>query len=146
MGIVSFRSADRSLSLKGKNSLKQFILFLFKKEKYALEAITYVFCSDEFLLQINRDFLRHKFYTDIITFPLSEKGQPIEAEIYISTDRVKENAKVHGKTYSNEMLRVIFHGALHLCGYKDKKKSEILLIRMKEEQFLHLYEKISVNV
>ena len=87
----------------------------------------------------------HDFYTDIITFPLSEKGEPIEAEIYVSTDRVKENAVVHGKTYKNEMYRVLFHGALHLCGYKDKKKSEILLMRKKEEQYLYLFDQTSDN-
>ena len=145
MGIVSFRSADRSLTLSGRTGLKGFIRTLFIKEKCSFNSITYVFCSDEFLLQINRDFLQHDFYTDIITFPLSEKGEPIEAEIYVSTDRVKENAVVHGKTYKNEMYRVLFHGALHLCGYKDKKKSEILLMRKKEEQYLYLFDQTSDN-
>ena len=118
---------------------------MFAKEKYSFKSITYVFCSDEFLLQINRDFLQHDFYTDIISFPLSEKGEPIEAEIYVSTDRVKENAMIHGKTYKNEMYRVLFHGSLHLCGYRDKKKSEISLMRRKEDQYLLLFEKLSAN-
>lgn len=145
MGIVLFRSADRSLTLPGKTLVKGFIRSLFTKEKATLKSITYVFCSDKFLLQINRDFLQHDFYTDIISFPLSEKGEPIEAEIYISTDRVKENALIHGKTYKNEMNRVLFHGALHLCGYKDKKKSEIVRMRKKEDQYLHLFEKMLAN-
>ena len=145
MGIVFFRSSDRSLTLSGKTSLKVFIQSLFIKENFTLRSITYVFCSDKFLLQINRDFLQHDYYTDIISFPLSKKGEPIEAEIYISTDRVKENAQVHGKTYQNEMYRVLFHGALHLCGYKDKKKSEVELMRKKEDQYLHLFEKSSTN-
>ena len=145
MGIVFFRSSDRSLTLSGKTSLKVFIRSLFIKENFTLRSITYVFCSDKFLLQINRDFLQHDYYTDIISFPLSKKGEPIEAEIYISTDRVKENAQVHGKTYQNEMYRVLFHGALHLCGYKDKKKSEVELMRKKEDQYLHLFEKSSTN-
>ena len=145
MGIVFFRSSDRSLTLSGKTSLKVFIQSLFIKENFTLRSITYVFCSDKFLLQINRDFLQHDYYTDIISFPLSKKGEPIEAEIYISTDRVKENAVVHGKTYKNEMYRVLFHGALHLCGYKDKKKSEILLMRKKEEQYLYLFDQTSDN-
>lgn len=145
MGIVLFRSADRSLTLPGKTLVKGFIRSLFSKEKATLKSITYVFCSDKFLLQINRDFLQHDFYTDIISFPLSEKGEPIEAEIYISTDRVKENALIHGKTYKNEMNRVLFHGALHLCGYKDKKKSEIVRMRKKEDQYLHLFEKMLAN-
>jgi rRNA maturation RNase YbeY len=91
---------------------------------------------------MNRDFLQHDYYTDIITFGLSEKGQPVEAEVYISLDRVKDNAKTHGTTQTNETLRVIFHGALHLCGYKDKRKSEITVMRQKEDQYLRLFEKL----
>ncbi len=141
MATVSFRSADRSLQIPGKTRLKAFIQLLFKKEKISLDSITYIFCSDEFLLQMNRDFLQHDYYTDIITFGLSDKGQPIEAELYISLDRVKDNAKTHNTTQTNETLRVIFHGALHLCGYKDKKKSEITIMRQKEDQYLRLFEK-----
>ncbi len=141
MATVSFRSADRSLQIPGKTRLKAFIQLLFKKEKISLDSITYIFCSDEFLLQMNRDFLQHDYYTDIITFGLSDKGQPIEAELYISLDRVKDNAKTHNTTQTNETLRVIFHGALHLCGYKDNKKSEITIMRQKEDQYLRLFEK-----
>ncbi len=141
MSIVAFRSADRRLQLPERTKLKAFIASVFKREKRALASITYIFCSDDFLLQLNRDFLQHDYYTDIITFSLSEPGQPIEAEVYISIDRVKENAKTLGTTYQNEMLRVLFHGGLHLCGYKDKKKSEIILMRKKEDQYLLLFEK-----
>lgn len=90
---------------------------------------------------MNRDFLQHDYYTDIITFGLSEKNQPIEAEIYISIDRVKDNAKTLENNYQQEMLRVIFHGALHLCGFKDKTKSEISVMRAKEDQYLQQYAK-----
>ena len=141
MATVSFRSADRSLQIPGKTGLKAFIQSLFKKEKTELDSITYIFCSDEFLLQMNRDFLQHDYYTDIITFGLSDKGRPVEAEVYISLDRIKDNAQTHHTTQANETLRVIFHGALHLCGYKDKKKSEITMMRQKEDQYLRLYEK-----
>ncbi len=139
--MVSFQSADRPFRFTGKTVLKAFIASLFKKEKKALANITYIFCSDTYLLQMNRDFLAHDFYTDIITFGLSEEGHPIEAEVYISLDRVKDNARTQGATFREETLRVIFHGALHLCGYKDKKKSEISLMRQKEEQYLLLYKK-----
>jgi probable rRNA maturation factor len=138
---VSFRSADKQLRLADKTGLKEFIKSIFKKEKHALNFITYIFCSDEFLLQMNRDFLQHDYYTDIITFGLSEKGEPVEAEVYISLDRVKDNASTIGTTFKEETLRVIFHGALHLCGYKDKKKSEIALMRSKEAHYLRLFEK-----
>ena len=145
MTTISFRSADRQLSLTGKTALKAFILGIFKKEKIALDSLTYVFCSDAFLLQMNRDFLQHDYYTDIITFCLSEKGQSVEAEVYISIDRVKDNASTMCISYKQEALRVIFHGALHLCGYKDKKKSEIALMRAKEDQYLRLFEKTLFN-
>ena len=141
MASIIFRSADKSLSLAGKNALKEFIIRLFKKEKHTLGSVTYVFCSDEYLLQINRDFLQHDYYTDIITFGLSGRGEPIEAEIYISIDRVKDNAANLGVSFTNEVCRVIFHGALHLCGYKDKRKSEIATMRAKEDQYLRLYQK-----
>ncbi len=145
MTSVFFRSADRTLRLTGKTPVKDFIVSLFKKEKQPLASITYVFCSDEFLLKMNRDFLQHDYYTDIITFGLSETGMPVEAEIYISLDRVKDNAQTLGRPLSEETLRVIFHGALHLCGYKDKRKSEIALMRSKEDQYLHLFEKKRTN-
>jgi probable rRNA maturation factor len=141
MAKVIFRSADKHLQLPGKTVLKAFIQSIFKKEKQALDSLTYVFCSDDFLLQLNRDFLKHDYYTDILTFGLSEKEQPVEAEVYISLDRVKDNARNLQTTYRKEVLRVIFHGALHLCGYKDKKKREITIMRQKEDQYLRLFEK-----
>lgn len=141
MSSVFFRSADRRLLLSGKTGLKEFIRILFKKEKILLGSITYIFCSDEYLLMLNRDFLQHDYYTDIISFGLSEKGQPVVAEVYISLERVKDNATLLQTKYRDEVLRVIFHGALHLCGYKDKTKSEIALMRSKEDRYLHLYEK-----
>ena len=136
---VTFRYADRKLALSGKTTIQSFVEMIFKKEKKKLAYINYVFCSDVYLLNINRDFLAHDYYTDIITFGLSEPGEPREAEIYISTDRVKDNAGELGVSFKEEMLRVIFHGALHLCGYKDKKKSEVALMRQKENHYLTTY-------
>lgn len=133
---ITFRYADRQVSLPQKTVIRSFVAGIFKKEKKKLEAINYVFCSDEYLLTINRSFLQHDYYTDIISFGLSEPGEPIEAEIYISVDRVKDNAKQLGVSFKDEMLRVIFHGALHLCGYKDKRKAEIIQMRTKEDFYL----------
>lgn len=129
------------ISLSQRNMLKSFIKGLFKKEKKDLAEIRYIFCSDEYLLTINRDFLSHDYYTDIITFDLSEPGQAISAEIYISVDRVRENAGQFDSTFSRELHRVIFHGALHLCGYKDKTKKEAELMRKMEEKYLFRYFK-----
>jgi len=138
---VNFQKADSALSLPAKTALKAFIENLFKKEKTPLATINYIFCSDKYLLSINQQFLSHDYYTDIITFGLHDKGTPVVAEVYISTDRVKDNAKTHGTTYSNEMLRVLFHGALHLCGYKDKTKANIATMRAKEDEYLKRYIK-----
>jgi rRNA maturation RNase YbeY len=143
---VDFRYADRRLVLGQKTLVKDFVASIFKKEKRPLLCITYIFCSDAFLLQMNNNFLKHDYYTDIITFGLSEKGAPVEAEVYISLDRVKENAQILGVSFKEEICRVIFHGALHLCGYKDKKKSEITQMRAKEDQYLRLYQKRLSNV
>ncbi len=139
MNSITFRYADRQLSLPHKTAIRSFVATIFKKEKKKLGAINYVFCSDEYLLTINRSFLQHDYYTDIITFGLSEPGEPIEAEIYISVDRVKDNAKQLEVSFKDEMLRVIFHGALHLCGYKDKRKAEISQMRMKEDFYLRKF-------
>ncbi|BAV09736.1 rRNA maturation RNase YbeY [Filimonas lacunae] len=137
---VHFNYADRKLSLTGKENCKQHIEYLFSKEKKKLEEIRYIFCSDEYLLQINKDFLQHDYYTDIITFDLSE-GDATTSEVYISVDRVKENAITQGTTFTREMLRVLFHGALHLCGYKDKTKDQVSEMRKKEEQYILSFEK-----
>ncbi len=141
MAKINFLTGDRQFNFQQKRAIKGFIERIFKKERKDLLQITYVFCSDEFLLKLNNDFLQHDYYTDIISFGLSEKNKPVEAEIYISIDRVKENAQQLGVFYKTEMLRVLFHGALHLCGYKDKRKSEILLMRAKEDRYLLLYNK-----
>ena len=138
---VNFQKADSSLSLPAKTELKLFIENLFKKEKTSLATINYIFCTDKYLLSINQQFLNHDYYTDIITFGLHDKGTPVVAEVYISVDRVKDNAKTHGVTFTNEMLRVLFHGALHLCGYKDKRKADILMMRAKEDAYLKRYTK-----
>ena len=97
-----------------------------------------IFCSDAYLLQINEDFLGHSDLTDIITFDLSDE-QESSAEIYISIDRIRENAKSFGVSVENELHRVIFHGVLHLCGYKDKKPGDIKAIRLKEDEYLQSY-------
>jgi rRNA maturation RNase YbeY len=131
------------ISLKDRRILKTTLAALFKKEKKKLAELHYIFVSDDRLLEINRQFLQHDFYTDIITFPLSEPGQPISGEIYISVDRVRENAREFGGTVKEELLRVIFHGALHLCGYKDKTTPQQREMRQLEEKYLALYQKCS---
>ncbi|MFN4314188.1 MAG: rRNA maturation RNase YbeY [Chitinophagaceae bacterium] len=127
------------VSLRNRGKLKAFIERIFKLEGRALESLNYIFCSDEDLLQINRDYLRHDYYTDIISFELSASGEPVVGEIYISVDRVRENAKNHNNSFYAELHRVIFHGALHLCGYKDKTSKHIKEMRAREDYYLQKY-------
>ena len=133
---VHFFADSVKVSLQEKTRLKTFIEGLFKKEKTKLVSLNYIFCSDAQLLVINRDFLNHDDYTDIITFDLSEPGGGTTGEIYISIDRVRENAGLHNTTIKEELHRVLFHGALHLCGYRDKTASEKELMRSKEDFYL----------
>jgi probable rRNA maturation factor len=138
--VVNFYYADvTTIPLKKKRIVKQFIVQLFEAEGKFAKRMNYIFCSDEYLLRINQKHLQHNYYTDIITFDLSDTPASIIGEIYISMDRVKDNAVIHKTAIGRELLRVIFHGALHLCGYNDKKKSEITIMRQKEEEYLLLF-------
>lgn len=137
---VCFFFQDVKLSLANRRELKRYIQSVFKKEGKKLESLNYIFCTDKALLEINRQYLKHDFYTDIITFNLSETNSVL-AEIYISVDRVKENALRLGVSFKSELHRVIFHGVLHLCGFKDKSKGENEKMREKEEFYLANYFK-----
>jgi rRNA maturation RNase YbeY len=139
MNSVQFYNADRVLNIKNKRKLKIFIPIIFNDSTKNLDNINYIFCSDEYLLGINKEFLQHDYFTDIITFDLSEDKNCIIGEIYISIDRVKENALMIGKSFVEEIHRVIFHGALHLCGYKDKKPKDIITMRSAENFYLTQY-------
>ena len=133
-----FFLADR-ITLKDRNKLKIFIRDLFKKHGKKPETINYIFCSDKYLLAINKKYLKHNYYTDIVTFDLSDNEKELKAEIYISIDRVKENARRLGLSINSELHRVIFHGSIHLCGYNDKKRNEKEIMREMENQLLDQY-------
>lgn len=135
---ISFINHKVTPRLTGKKLLKALLLALFEQENKKIEHLTYIFCSDRFLKNINKEFLQHNYYTDILTFVLSEKKAPVISEIYISIERVHENAKIFGSSYLKELQRVIIHGALHLCGYRDHTNKEKLLMRKKENEYLNL--------
>lgn len=139
MADIRFFFPYKKTILKESNKLKQFIVQLFKKEKTSLQSIQYIFCSDDELLEINRQYLNHDYYTDIITFNLGEAA--VIGEVYISIDRVKDNAATYKTSFKRELHRVIFHGALHLCGYKDKLNAEEKIMRAKEDRYLQEYFK-----
>lgn len=135
---ISFHAADVHLPRFNKKKTTNWIKSIVKNYKASFSELTYVFCSDSYLLSINKEFLKHNTLTDIITFRLSEKGEPIEAEIYISLERVSENAVRFQVSNDQELHRVIIHGVLHLIGFKDKKPSEKVLMRKTEEACLSL--------
>jgi rRNA maturation RNase YbeY len=138
---ILFNNADKGTSLRFRTKLKAFISKQCQKEGVRIEALQYIFCSDAYLLDINKRFLNHDFYTDIISFDLSEKRGSLVGDVYISIERVKENAKTEGNLYMHELLRVIFHGALHFCGYKDKKPADVKVMRSMEDKWLKAYLK-----
>ena len=123
--------------------MKALLAELFKKEKTAFEAVQFILVSDDALLEVNRNYLKHDYYTDIITFDLSSSGAPKVSDIYISLDRVEENAKDYNSARLNELRRVMIHGCLHLCGYKDKLKTDQSRMREREDYYLRLYTKRS---
>lgn len=138
---IAFRF-QKKIRLPARKSLKAFIGKLFEKENKKAGDITIIFCTDKFLLDLNSKFLLHDYYTDILTFDLSPAiSELITAEIYISIDRVKENAKIYEELVNMELHRVILHGILHLSGYKDKTPFQKRQIRAKEEKYLKLYFK-----
>jgi probable rRNA maturation factor len=126
--------------LKQRNKLKSFLQKTANKEGRPIDSLNIIFCSDDYLLNINKQFLNHDYYTDIITFDLSEsKKAPLTAELYISYDRVKDNARQLSTTTAKELHRVIFHGLLHLLGYKDKQKKDQIVMRQMEDKLLAKY-------
>lgn len=139
MSNIYFHFLQDDFSLAERSCLKTFIQGIFKKERQKLDTLQYIFCSDSYLLEINQQYLSHDFYTDIITFDLSEKGQAKNAEIYISVDRVRDNSENFNSSFKSELHRVMFHGALHLCGYDDKSKKDQQAMRAKEDKYLKLY-------
>ncbi|WP_118949511.1 rRNA maturation RNase YbeY [Taibaiella helva] len=139
MAIHYYEQEVRS-GLKDKRRLSAFINELVKEHLEVKQVnLGYIFCSDDDLLEKNRQFLNHDTLTDIITFDLSEQPAALDGEIYISVDRVRENAVKFGHPYNTELHRVIFHGVLHLCGYKDKKKEDKALMTDMENLCLQKY-------
>jgi rRNA maturation RNase YbeY len=138
---ATFQDNEVTSGLKDKRKLSAYLdeLVDTKLEGIKKVKLNYICCSDEYLLTINKQFLDHDTLTDIITFDLSETENELIGEIYISVDRVKENATKFGVSYLNELHRVIFHGALHLCGYTDKTAADKQEMRRQEDLCLAAY-------
>jgi probable rRNA maturation factor len=138
-GQIEFHYQTAPFLFRNRKRLKKFILSELRKKKQKVEAVNVIFCSDKDLLDINRQYLNHDFYTDIITFQLNPPFEPILADIYISVERVKDNASRFETSFTQELHRVIFHGFLHLTGLKDKSKAEAEEMRKAEARLLNLY-------
>lgn len=136
--ILFYTEENFTFRLKDKNKIRLWLEECAYQEQKSIEQIMYIFCSDEYLLHINQTYLNHNTYTDIITFDYAEDNN-LNGEIYISAERVKENAKKYKVSFKEELLRVIAHGFLHLCGYKDKTKREKEIMREKENEKLNLF-------
>ena len=141
MAQITYNAQDVSLPEINPNKVSSWLNKIATQEGCAIRRINYIFCSDTYLLEVNKQYLNHDYYTDIITFDLSE-DDTITSDIYISIDRVKDNAQTHEVSSENELLRVLAHGLLHLIGFNDKTEDEQLTMRKKEEASLSLWQKL----
>jgi len=133
---IHFFTEDTPYQLRQRTELRSWLKSIARKEKYSILELNYIFCSDEYLLQINKDFLDHDYYTDIITFDNREVKGKIEGDIFVSIDRVRDNAQQQKTSLKDELHRVLAHGLLHLTGYKDKTSEENKMMRNKEDTAL----------
>ena len=134
---VEFYFEDAEPELPNPAKLREWLLYTAAEEGKAIVELNYIFCSDEYLRNINVEFLDHDYYTDIITFDNSEGGEAsIRGEIYISAERVDDNARTHGVSFAHELCRVMVHGVLHLAGYGDKTAEQAAIMRAKEDLYL----------
>ncbi|WP_425389674.1 rRNA maturation RNase YbeY [Ekhidna sp.] len=135
---IHYFSEDIDFSLSNSSEQSDWISSIIINHNYDLQELNYIFCSDEYLLAINKEHLDHDYYTDIITFDNSDKAGVIESDIFISVDRVKENASNQNTTFKEELNRVMIHGVLHLLGFGDKSEEEKKVMREKEDACLSL--------
>jgi probable rRNA maturation factor len=136
---VNFFEEGVSSGIRLKNKIKRWLKKIAENKGYKIKNLNYVFCDDEYLYDINVQYLKHDTYTDIITFDQSENENEIEGDIYISIERVKENASQLKTLYQTELLRVLSHGVLHLCGYKDKTDTESQEMREEENEAIRIF-------
>ncbi|MBO9617370.1 MAG: rRNA maturation RNase YbeY [Dyadobacter sp.] len=137
--MVSFFSEDVDFKVVNPLKTKKWIKNASISEGYELSQLNYVFCSDEYLLEINKQYLDHDYFTDIITFDNSEEDNQLEGDIYISVDRVRENAATFHTDFDTEMRRVLVHGLLHLAGHDDTSEALKTAMRAKEDEYLRLF-------
>ena len=133
---IKFFNEDITYKLEQKIATRLWISSTIKQEGFTLQELNFIFCSDEYLLNINKQYLKHNTYTDIVTFDNATEKGIIEGDVFISIDRIKENSIAFSVAETDELHRVIIHGTLHLLGYKDKNKESKALMTQKEDQYL----------
>lgn len=139
--MVSYYFEDTDFRLKAKTRIKYWLKLVAESEVYRLGNVSVIFCSDNYILDINQRFLQHDYFTDIITFDYSE-GDRISGDLFISVDSVRENSLEYGTKFEDELHRVIVHGILHLIGYDDHTEEDVRVMRAKENYYLLLYDLI----
>ena len=137
--MVSYFFENTDFKLKGKTRIKQWLKLVAESEIFTLGNVSVIFCSDNYILDINQRYLQHDYFTDIITFDYTE-GTKISGDLFISVDSVRENSIEYGTEFENELHRVIVHGILHLIGYDDHSEEDIKVMRAKEDYYLSLLE------
>lgn len=140
MSKINFFCETIDYTLRHKRAIRSWIQETIVREGKELDELNIVFCSDDYLLEMNQQYLKHDYYTDIITFDHSESDQNITGELFISLDRIRENASTQGNPFTNELHRVMIHGVLHLIGYGDKEEEAIRTMREKEDACLSLLQ------
>jgi len=139
MALIQYFGNTGSIKQISRSKFKTTLLSLAKNHQKVIDSISYIFVSDPEILEINKKHLNHDYYTDIITFDLTDTDQSVEAEIYISIDTVSTNANLFQTEFQTEILRVMYHGVLHLLGYADKSTNEKKQMRAMEDHCLNLY-------
>jgi probable rRNA maturation factor len=135
---IQFHTEDYEFELENENRTAKWLEGIINNEKFVLMDLNYIFCSDEYLLKINQEYLAHDTFTDIITFDNSESEFEIEGDIFISIPRIIENAKTFETPFDQELHRVLVHGVLHLMGHSDKTEEEQERMRKSEDYYLSL--------
>jgi probable rRNA maturation factor len=139
MCLIHFFYQDVSPIFQDETYVKNNLSILIQQESFAIKSLNFIFCTDEYLLDINSKYLNHFYYTDVITFDNSESPQVIDGDIFISINRIHENSSSYNSSFSSELYRVMIHGILHLIGFDDKTPHHKSIMREKEDLYLSLF-------
>ncbi|EMR03103.1 rRNA maturation RNase YbeY [Cesiribacter andamanensis] len=140
---INFFSEDIDFTLSNKLKTRSWIKKVCQEEGVSVRELNVIFCSDPYLRQLNKEYLQHDYFTDIVTFDNAEEEGVLEGDLFISIDRIQENSQDYAISTDQELRRVIIHGVLHLLGYGDKSEAEQTLMRQKEDACLSLYASLN---